>query len=35
MKGIPIESDMIRGPLATFLNQLVNVAIKIPKAEKA
>ena len=35
MKGKPIESDTIRGPLVTFLNQLVNVDITIPEAEKA
>ena len=35
MKGKPIESDTIRGPLATFLNELLNVDITIPEAEKA
>ena len=35
MKGKPIESDMIRWPLVTFLNQLVNVSITIERTVPA
>ena len=35
MKGKLIEFETIMGPLGTFLNQLVNVGITIPEAEKS
>ena len=34
MKGKLIRSDTMRRPVATFLNQLVNVVITIPEAVK-
>ena len=34
MKEKLIRSDTIRRPVATFLNQLVNMGITIPKAVK-
>ena len=35
MKGKPIESDTLRGTLATFLNQLVNVSVIFQKTVSA